>query len=54
MSELSKLDNSLMKAAKEIYIPILKAEFVKQPLVADRLGIAQKGNGTIRLTIKAQ
>ena len=40
--------------AKEIYIPILKAEFVKQPLVADRLGIAQKGNGTIRLTIKAQ
>ena len=52
MSEFSELDNSLMKAAKETYIPILKAELVKQPLVADRLGIAQKGKGTVRFTIK--
>ena len=52
MSEFSELDNSLMKAAKETYIPILKAELVKQSLVAERLGISQKCNGTIRLTIK--
>ena len=52
MSTFSELNNSIVKAAKEIYVPMLKAELGKQTLIADRLGIAQNGEGTIHLTIK--
>ena len=52
MSAFNELNDAIMKAAKETYVPRLKAELSKQTLVADKLGITQKGDGTIRLAIK--
>jgi len=52
MSIFNELNDSLIKAAKEIYVPKFLEEYKEIPLISERLGIYQKGNGTIRLTIK--
>ena len=53
MSYFSELNDALMKAAKEIYVPMMLASQLERGCpVAEMLGIAQKGNGAIRLTIK--